>query len=157
MTRVPLIQIGSVDDLDQIMPIMAAAFSAEFGEAWTKEQCNGMLGLPGTSVFLAKDEGRELSGFAIARHVHDEAELLLIAVDPSKKRYGIGKMLLRECCAWAKSFGAKKLFLEVRDGNPALIFYRNVDFVQVGARSNYYRGQDGRQYDAVTLAKNLQD
>ena len=34
---------GGVDDLDDVMRIMTAAFQPCFGEAWTRSQCAGIL------------------------------------------------------------------------------------------------------------------
>jgi ribosomal-protein-alanine N-acetyltransferase len=33
--------------------------------------------------------------------------------------------------------------------------YRHAGFAPVGRRQKYYRGDDGRQYDAITLACDL--
>ena len=43
------------------------------------------------------------------------------------------------------------VFLEVRQGNPALALYLRVGFLQVGQRENYYRGKSGDYFNALTL------
>jgi len=90
-------------------------------------------------------------GFSLVRAVADEAELLLLAVDPNEQRRGIGQALLDDFIAAALAEGAHRLHLEVRDGNPAMELYRASGFIVAGRRRNYYHGPDGETFDAVTL------
>jgi len=140
-------------DLDEVMAIMARAFDPEYGEAWTRLQCAGILPMAGVELILARDEtsGGPL-GFALIRTVVDEAELLLIAVDPAARRLGVGRALIDHFVSHANSCGATRLHLEVRDGNDAITLYRAAGFEIAGRRRLYYRGANGRQYDALTLA-----
>lgn len=141
---------GGIDDLDDVMRIMGGAFQPCFGEAWTRSQCAGILPMSGVNLTIADDD-RGPAGFSLARCVADEAELLLIAVDPASQRSGIGQSLLDNFIATVRHWGATKLHLEVRDGNPAVAMYRAAGFIPAGRRRNYYHGADGRAYDAVTL------
>jgi ribosomal-protein-alanine N-acetyltransferase len=141
---------GVVGDLDEVMRIMTAAFRPCFGEAWTRSQCAGILPMHGVTLTIA-EAGRIPVGFSLVRAVADEAELLLLAVDPAEQRRGIGQALLDEFIAGALAGGAHRLHLEVRDGNPAVALYRASGFSAAGRRRNYYRGSDGEAYDAVTL------
>jgi ribosomal-protein-alanine N-acetyltransferase len=141
---------GSVDDLDEVMRIMTAAFQPSFGEAWTRSQCAGILPMHGVSLTLAEQDGQPV-GFSLVRAVADEAELLLLAVDPAEQRRGIGQALLDDFIAGALAGGGHRLHLEVRDGNQAVELYRASGFVPVGRRRSYYHGPDGRSHDAVTL------
>lgn len=144
---------GTSTDLSAVMTIMNAAFAARFGEAWTRSQCAGILPMGGVSLVLAHDNGDERPvGFSLFRTVADEAELLLLAVAPEHQRRGIGRLLLEQFVERARSAGASRVHLEVRDGNPAVRMYRLAGFKPAGRRPNYYRGSDGRQYDAITLA-----
>ena len=141
---------GGVDDLDNVMRIMTAAFHPCFGEAWTRSQCAGILPLHGVTLTIA-EAGQMAVGFSLVRAVADEAELLLLAVDPAEQRRGIGLALLDEFIAAALAIGAHRLHLEVRDGNPAMSLYRGAGFSPAGRRRNYYRGPAGEGHDAVTL------
>jgi ribosomal-protein-alanine N-acetyltransferase len=143
---------GGTLDLDAVMRVMRDSFDPAYGEAWTASQCAGLLPLPGVWLTLARLDG-DVVGFGLARAVAGEAELLLLAVGHGVQRRGIGGMLLQRFIAVAKRRGAARVHLEVRDGNPALLLYRKAGFQEVGRRSNYYRGQDGRLYDALTLAR----
>ena len=141
---------GGVGDLDEVMRIMNAAFRPCFGEAWTRSQCAGIMPMHGVTLTVA-EAGRVPVGFSLARAVADEAELLLLAVDPADQRRGIGQALLDEFIAQALAGGAHRLHLEVRDGNPAIELYHASGFSAVGRRRSYYHGPDGDAYDAVTL------
>src|SRR3546814_15978831 len=84
--------------------IMQAAFDPRCGEAWTRSQCAGVMAMPGVALTIAELDGR-VAGFAIARTIMDEAELLLLAVDPARRRRGIGRALLRSGIADGESRG----------------------------------------------------
>ena len=144
------IRPGGVEDLDEVMRIMGRAFRPCFGEAWTRSQCAGILPMSGVSLTIGED-GDGAIGFALARIVSDEAELLLIGVDPDRQGHGAGNALLQHFIAKSRAAGAHRLHLEVRDGNPAVGLYRASGFVPAGRRRNYYRGPDGERHDAVTL------
>ena len=137
--------------LDEVMPIMRTAFAPDFGEAWTRSQCAGILPMAGVAMFLAREpETEAAAGFSLIRTVVDEAELLLIAVAPEARRRGIGRALIDHFIIHARAQGATRLHLEVRDGNSAMMLYRAAGFEVAGCRRNYYRGSTG-QYDALTL------
>ncbi|HST36245.1 MAG TPA: GNAT family N-acetyltransferase [Allosphingosinicella sp.] len=143
---------GGLTDLDGVMTVMDDSFDPSFGEAWTASQCAGLLPLPGVWLTLAR-EGEEISGFALARAVADEAELLLLAVRRGRQGRGIGQRLMDAFTAAAAERGAKRLHLEVREGNHALGLYEQAGFTLAGRRRNYYSGARGSTYDALTLAK----
>ncbi|MDH7639010.1 ribosomal protein S18-alanine N-acetyltransferase [Sphingomonas oryzagri] len=145
---------GTAVDLDEVMATMHLAFDPAFGEAWTRSQCAGIMGLGGVWLLLARRDG-QAAGFALSRGVLDEAELLLLAVQPDHRRFGIGRMLLDAVANEARSRGATRLHLEMRDGNPAAILYERAGFHEIGRRKRYYRGHDGSSFDAITLACRL--
>ncbi|RST31686.1 ribosomal-protein-alanine N-acetyltransferase [Sphingomonas ginkgonis] len=138
-------------DLDEVMLVMRSAFAPEFGEAWTRGQCAGILPMSGVSLVVARS-GDEAVGFSLSRTVGDEAELLLIGVRQEARREGVASSLLEHFIARAKNEQVHRLHLEVRDGNAAIQLYRKFDFTIVGRRASYYRGGDGQFYDALTLA-----
>lgn len=154
MTANVQLQEGGIFDLEAVMRVMEDSFDPVFGEAWTGPQCAGLLPMPGVWLTLARN-GDEVVGFALARIVVREAELLLLAVKREGQRRGIGKMLLDQFVSMAARRGAEHLHLEVRDGNHALGLYRRGGFREVGRRRNYYSGRDGQLYDALTLARSL--
>lgn len=152
MTAAIGIAEGNAADLGAVMRVMEDSFDPAFGEAWTAPQCAGLLPMSGVWLSLAR-EGDAVIGFALARVVGGEAELLLLAVGRSRQRRGVGKMLLDRFAAVAASKGAEQLHLEVREGNHAVSLYRRNGYREVGRRRNYYSGRDGQLFDALTLAK----
>jgi [ribosomal protein S18]-alanine N-acetyltransferase len=64
-------------------------------------------------------------------------------------------MLLGRFLDRAIDQGAGRIHLEVREGNPAIKLYRSAGFAIAGRRRKYYRGSDGSQYDALTLARRM--
>lgn len=156
MSAPPAIHGGGIADLDAVMRVMNDSFDPVFGEAWTAPQCAGLLPMPGVSLWLARSD-RRAEGFALARTIAGEAELLLLAVRRDARRQGVGALLVRHFVDAAIAGGASRLHLEVRDGNPAINLYKRASFIQVGSRRNYYRGADGQAYDALTLAMTRDD
>lgn len=147
---------GTQSDLAAVDAIMVAAFEPQFGEAWSRNQVSGLLGMPGTWLLLAEDAGQPI-GFALSRAIIDEAELLLIACLPGQRRRGIGQALLDATMAEAIGRGAKTIHLEVRENNPAIGLYTAAGFVKVGERRNYYRGRTGAAFDALSYRRILGD
>src|SRR5690606_27640205 len=127
-------------------------------EAWTRRQVEDLLTLPGTHYRLvaatgdAPGEGEPAIGFALSRGAADEEELLLIAVHPAHRGRGLGDVLLTGFIADARARGARRLFLEMREGNPAETLYRRHGFTKVGWRPHYYRRGSAAPLDAITFA-----
>lgn len=146
-------------DLDRIMAVMEVAFDPAHGEAWTRPQVEDALILPNTHYLLAGPDGRAPGeseaavGFVLSRGAADEEELLLIAVDPRHQGRGIGAALLTRFIAEAGARGAARLFLEMREGNPAESLYRRHGFASVGRRRAYYRRGADAPLDAITFAR----
>lgn len=150
MTGTVDIEMGDFHDVDQIMPVMDAAFDPAFGEAWTAGQCLAMLTIPGSRLLIARTGGT-IAGFALTRTIMDESELLMIATHPDHRRQGVGRTLTQAVIEDVAKNGSKLVFLEVREGNPALSLYSDVGFLQVGRREKYYRGKTGEYFNALTL------
>lgn len=134
--------------------IMESAFSPAYGESWTPAQLSSFMSLPGVTLTLAELDGAR-PGFSLVRHVADEAELMLIAVDPQWQGKGIGKYLLLDCVKHARSSRISAMYLEVRFNNPAALFYQDHGFEQVHRRPSYYKGSDGTYYDALSFKLEL--
>lgn len=145
------LRAGHVQDLDAVMAIMERAFAPCFGEAWTRSQCAGILPMYGVTLTIAH-RGAMAIGFALARSVMDEAELLLLAVDPEAQGAGVGHQLLQHFIRESRKSGASTIHLEVRDGNSAAHLYSHAGFHIVGRRREYYKNANGDRYDALTMA-----
>jgi [ribosomal protein S18]-alanine N-acetyltransferase len=142
-------------DVPTMGRIMEGAFDPRFGEAWSTAQLAGALGIADTWGQLGYDD--ELPyGFSLTRRVIDEAELMLVAVLPVERGRGLGRRLVEGALHKARQRGARKMFLEVRDGNlPAFRLYESLGFSVAGRRQNYYTGANGERFDAVTMRRNL--
>lgn len=135
--------------------IMERAFDPRFGEAWSTAQLAGALGIADTWAQLGF-AGDEAYGFSLTRRVVDEAELMLVAVLPSERGRGLGRRLVEGAMHKARQRGARRMFLEVRDGNaPALRLYESLGFSAAGRRQNYYMGAAGERFDAITMRRDL--
>lgn len=149
------------DDLDRIMTVMTAAFDPEFGEAWTRRQVSDSLVMPNTHYLLAGPgggapaPGEPAVGFVLSRGAAGEEELLLIAVDPEYRGKGIGTTLIERFIEGSARRGTEKLFLEMREGNPAERLYLAMGFKPVGRRRQYYRAARNGPLDAITYARDL--
>jgi ribosomal-protein-alanine N-acetyltransferase len=148
---------GGADDLDGVMTVMGAAFPARFGEAWTRSQCAGILPMTGVKLMLARASDGSSVGFSLYRTIADDSELLLLAVDPQQQGKGIGRTLLDRFVEDARNDGARRIHLEVRDGNRATRLYEAAGFTEVNRRRNYYRGNGGSQFDALTFVLATED
>jgi ribosomal-protein-alanine N-acetyltransferase len=144
------IAVADARDIAAIMPVMNEAFDPLYGESWTAAQCLSVLSMPGTRLIIACKDKKTV-GFAISRWILDEEELLMIGVAPFARRQSIASSLFDNILENMADSSRSKLYLEVRRGNDAYFFYQRRGFIEIGQRKNYYRGSDGRFYDAITM------
>jgi ribosomal-protein-alanine N-acetyltransferase len=153
-------------EIDAVMEVMETAFDPYWQEGWTRKQLTDALAFPSTHLITrspgAKMEAsadrrsrRTLAGFVLSRFSGEEEEMLLIAVMPDERGVGLGASLLEDFFNNARARGARRVFLEVRANNEASSFYRRMGFDEIGRRPNYYRARDGRQMDAISMARSL--
>jgi len=128
----------SAPDLDRIVEIEKAVFA----DPWSRKAFEFELTRPGGIFLTAEAEDRTV-GYAVGWAVSDEIHVANLAVDPARRRKGIGRALLvallgsHPAAAWAG--------LEVRRSNGAAIaLYEKFGFRQVGVRKRYYveEGED---------------
>jgi len=131
--------------------VMAALHDAAFtaAESWSAGALASLMVVPGTIAILAVLDGQTEplpAGFILARIVHDEAEILTIAVHPRHRRQGIGLALLQAATQMCEGRGVAQMFLEVSVRNTsAAALYASSGFVPVGLRRDYYcDGSDAR-------------
>lgn len=120
-------------------------------QVWDQAAFNTLLNGPGVDALLAARAETPL-GFILMRTVADEAEMLTLAVLPSARRSGTGRMLVEAGLEAARERGARRAFLEVSVNNQAAIaLYRATGWGEAGHRTRYYR--DGS--DALILSRGL--
>ena len=150
-----------IDPLGAIMSVMEESFDPELGEAWNIRQVASSLSLANTHALLIAANGltpscvEDTAGFAMSRYAPGEEELLLVAVRPDYRRSGLGTRLLALLAEQARDRGAERIFLEMRQNNPAETVYRAAGFEPIGRRRSYYKVADGTRLDAITFARDL--
>lgn len=142
MTEIREMQI---DDLEQVMEIENATFSAP----WTETGYFSFLMRNDTLFLVAEEEGRIL-GYCGLLSVQDEGDITNVAVESSQRGRGIGEALVRELALRACESGVRVLHLEVRQSNEAArSLYRKLGFQEDGLRKNYY---EAPREDAVLMS-----
>jgi [ribosomal protein S18]-alanine N-acetyltransferase len=105
---------------------------------WSGESFEESLAGSGVVALAGETDGK-LSGFLFGRQVGCEAEVLNLAVTPSRRRIGAGGALLRSALEEWQSRGVSRVFLEVRESNTAAIaLYAKHGFAGTGRRPAYY-------------------
>jgi ribosomal-protein-alanine N-acetyltransferase len=97
-----------------------------------------------TGICLAGLRDGVLAGYVICSRYDLDWHIMNVAVDPSRRRQGIGSALLRELYRRARGEGAR-FTLEVRRSNRAAIeLYTRDGFLVAGTRRRYYQdnGED---------------
>ncbi len=142
------VELLSTADIEAVVEIERLSNS----HPWTERNFHDALA-SGYLCLIARDHGA-VSGFAVARLLVDEAELLLIAVTPAMRRQGVALLLWIELAERLQGSGARTVHLEVRESNlSAQAFYRTRGFAQSGVRPKYYPNgtRDSEREDAVLM------
>jgi ribosomal-protein-alanine N-acetyltransferase len=119
-------------------------------EPWDAEALSRILALSGVIGFVAW-QGDRPAGFALARDLGAECEILSIGVLPEFRRCGIGAALLDAIFDAARRLGLPSIVLEVAADNPgARALYAGMGFIAVGRRPRYYQ-RGAEMSDAMIL------
>lgn len=106
--------------------------------------------------YLVAKVGDRIVGFCGCWDVIDEVHVTNIAVDPEFRRHGIGRSLMENMLADAKSRGMRCSTLEVRSGNlGAIALYEQLGYSRCAIRKAYY--PNNREDAVVMWLYNLQD
>ena len=144
---------GRITDADDLAALHADAFR----HGWPAAEMEALIADPSVLVVVAR-EGRtpftrRPVGFVMVRAAADEAEILTVAVAPSRRSRGIGRLMIDETIRRLYFMRVAALFLEVDESNgPALALYRRLGFREVGRRANYY---DGGTANALVMRADL--
>jgi len=130
------------------IPRIAELHGANFARGWSEPEIEQMMERPEVTLLVAREVGapnKPASGFNIYRQTVDEAEILSVAVDHTKRGAGLGDRLMRTVIASLQGDRVKELFLEVDANNTAAIaLYCKLHFEQVGERPGYYDREDSK-------------
>jgi ribosomal-protein-alanine N-acetyltransferase len=95
-------------------------------------------------------------GFALARVIDSEAELLLLVTHKMKQNTGLATNCLLKIEQKLVENGARKLSLEVSESNKAAIqIYKKLNYKKISVRKSYSRDKYGKFEDAVVMQKDL--
>src|SRR5690606_14048512 len=107
----------------------------------------------GNKRYRGAEVDGELVGWAIYGFDGDAFHLMNIAVTAASRGRGVGRALMEDCMAEARSVGASEVWLEVAVTNEAAIaLYRAFGFEDVRLRPRYYQPED---VDALVMRRRL--
>jgi ribosomal-protein-alanine N-acetyltransferase len=124
------------EDIPAVHAIDVLSFSMPWSERsyWFEINEN-----PVARAWVAEKDGR-LAAMLVLWLIVDEAHVATIATHPDYRRQGIGEQILLATLTAARSEGARRAFLEVREGNHAAqAMYRKYGFEVTGRRPRYYK------------------
>lgn len=128
---------GRMSDLDALVAIEDAAF---VGDRISRRAFRHLLVSRSCALLVAEDDAPIL-GYAVVlfRKGLAGARLYSIAVDPARRRPGLGRALLRAAEETAAGRGATEMRLEVREDNArAIALYEDAGFQRFGMKRDYY-------------------
>jgi [ribosomal protein S18]-alanine N-acetyltransferase len=131
---------------EEMAELHRAAFTQD--RPWTASEFASLLDSPHTHLTT------RTGGFALWRSVGGEAELLTIAVEPTRQGTGIGTALMNTWMECAQN-SADTAFLEVASDNAtACALYARSGFDVVARRAAYYKQPTGPA-DALVMRARL--
>ena len=137
---------------------LARVHASAFRHGWNESEFERLLADKNVICHAARGKGGTgaVSAFTISRAVEDEAEILMVAVAPGEQGRGLARRLLARHLSRLAARGARKVFLEVDEGNtPALRLYARAGFVEVGRRAGYYAEAGKQAAAALILSRTL--
>jgi len=139
------------------VPALAELTARTLATPWTEPALAAELARSHACFLVARDAadpaGPGALGYLLAHRIVDELHVLLLAVEPARRRRGIASTLVAHALAEARTSGARVALLEVRAANQAArALYAGLGFREVGRRRRYYA--DGE--DAVLLTLELE-
>ena len=145
-----LIPLGA-EDAERLAALHAAAFD----RPWDAGAFGELFASPGVGA-LGVDGDDGLEGLILLRAIAGEAEILTLAVRPSRRRQGLGRVLVEAAAGTAAGLGADVLWLEVAaDHAAALALYAAAGFALAGRRPGYYSRLDGPAQAALVMRRAL--
>lgn len=134
--------------------LLAALHATAFDEGWPARLIADLLSGLGAGALVIEDAAPQ--AMVLWRAAGGEGEILTLAVDPRRRRQGLGRLLVEAASSLAREAGAQALFLEVALDNAAAIrLYEAAGFAQVGRRPGYYRRSGGERADALVMRRDL--
>lgn len=137
--------------LDAVLDIERRAYAFPWSEGIFRDCLKA-----GYASWAVLDPAGTMVAYAVMMMAVGEAHILNLAVDPMRRRQGLGRFTLAHLLRTARAANCTIVLLEVRRSNKsALRLYQSSGFRHIGTRKNYYPGHEQRE-DALVLALDLE-
>jgi [ribosomal protein S18]-alanine N-acetyltransferase len=133
---------------------LAEVHAAAFDAPWLGDDILRFAEAPGGFAIAAEAE-TTIAGFILCRAMAGEAEILTLAVRPSRRRRGVARALV-EAAAALVAQSVDTMFLEVAEDNSgAVALYESSGFSAVGRRGAYYARAGAPAVAAIIMRRAL--
>ncbi len=93
--------------------------------------------------WIAEIDGQQVGSVFLVKHSDEVAKIRLLLIDPAARGHGLGKRLVDECIAFARSCGYRKITLWTQSMLLAARgIYQNAGFVHVATEPHHSFGHD---------------
>ena len=151
MLAIPSIRLATPGDARAIAELSRDFIEYGLGWSYTPSRILGAIRSKTTNVAVIHDRGCLLAA-GIMEYGDTAAHLVLLGVQPTHRRRGVGRYVLSWLEQCALTAGLEKISVEARADNPSAIgFYQGQGYRVRGRVPGYYRGV----VDAVRLEKRL--
>jgi len=151
MLDIPVIRLATSDDAKAIAALARDCIEQGLGWSYTPERTLRAMRCRSTNVAVIHEHGALLAA-GIMGYGDTTAHLVLLGVQPTRRRRGWGRQLLSWLEACAVTAGLDKIGVEARaDNHGAIAFYLGQGYAVRGRVPGYYR----HVIDAVCLEKRL--
>ncbi len=136
------------EDLDEILVIERASFTLP----WSRGAFLYEMEQNRVARCSVMRENGHVAGYVCIWEIGDELHITNIAVDPARRRQGLGRALLTYVIEDGRARGLRVVALEVRPSNrEARTLYDSFGFRVVGRRKGYYydTGEDALVMEAI--------
>lgn len=128
------IESMTVDDIAQVAEIERQIFSIPWSEKAFRDSMES-----DNTIYIVAKENDNVAGYAGMYLSFEEGNITNVAVNPLRRRKGIGEKIVRDILNRAYEKGVRDVFLEVRETNSvAIALYEKIGFKEEGIRKNFY-------------------
>ena len=93
--------------------------------------------------WISEIDGKQVGSVFLVKHSEEVAKIRLLLIDPAGRGIGLGKRLVDECIAFARSRGYRKITLWTQSMLLAARgIYEQAGFVRVASEPHHSFGQD---------------
>jgi len=133
-------------DLPDIMQIERASFPSPWSEWGMRAEITYVRG----RIYLVATLDSKLAAYIGGRCAADTCHIGTLAVDPARRRQGLGEGMLLVLLLHIAEQSAKEITLEYRtDNTPARRLYQKVGFTHLRTSKGYYRDTGEDAYEMI--------